>query len=253
MKLKIMNIFNKCLAVTIMGISYICSAQQIQTDRPNETENPGTITPHRLQVESGFSFEKEDDEKTFNVPEIVFRYGIFKNAEIRVETALKALDQENTDKQFGIEPVKVGAKYHIVDHKGIAIPDLALLARVSIPWMADNAYKEEKYSPEIRLLAQNTLSKTWHLGYNLGIQWLPENLQPEYIYTLSADHSLSKKCKVFVEAYGFTEAHHHADNSADAGVLFVITQNLQLDFMAGTGIMHSPSKKFAEVGVSLRI
>ncbi|WP_394773081.1 transporter [Flavobacterium sp.] len=253
MKLKTMNIFNKCLAVGIFGISYIGSAQQIQTDRPNETENPSTITPKRLQVESGFSFEKEDDEKTFNVPEIVFRYGIFKNAEIRVETALKTFDKENEDNKFGIEPVKIGAKYHILDHKGKAIPDVSLLARVSIPWMADNAYQEEKYSPEIRLLAQNTLSKTWRLGYNLGVKWLPENLQPEYIYTLSADHSLSKKFKVFVEAYGFTEAHHHADNSADAGVLFLVTQNLQLDLMAGTGIMHSPSKKFAEIGVSFRI
>lgn len=252
-KITIMTILNKCLAVLLLGGSYIGSAQQIQTDRPNETENPNTIIQSHLQVENGFSYEKDDDGKAFRVPEVVLRYGIIKNLEFRIESALKAVDQENNDKQFGIEPVEIGAKYHFLDHKGAAIPDLGILARVSIPWLADNAYQEEKYSPEVRLLAQHGLSKTYHLGYNLGIHWLADTLQPEYIYSISADHSITKKFKVFIEAYGLAQTHHHADNSADAGVLFLVTNNLQLDFMAGTSVMHSSSKKFAELGFSFRI
>lgn len=246
-----MKKIKKIITAGLFCFSCLVSAQQIQTDRPNETEGPNAVTPHHLQVESGFSFEKKDDEKTFEIPELVLRYGLFKHAEFRVESAFQ-ITQNEEETQRGIAPVILGVKYHLVDHKG-AIPDIGLLGRVSIPWLADNAYKEQKYSPEIRLLAQHELSKTSHLGYNLGVQWLPDALQPEYIYSISADHSVTKKIKLIAEAYGFSEPHHHAENSADVAVLYLINNNLQLDIIAGSGIMHSSSEKFVELGLSFKI
>lgn len=244
-----MKKFRKFILLSSLIISYTSSAQQIQTDRPNETEGPSTISAHHLQVETGFSFEKQDDEKTFEVPALVMRYGLFKNAEFRLESAFKIEDEQNSQ---GIQPLVVGFKYHVLDHKGI-LPDLALLGRVSIPWLADNAYQEENYSPEIRLLAQHSLSKTTHLGYNIGIEWLADTARPEYIYTLSVDHSLNKKIKLIAEAYGFTEPHHHAQNSADVAVLYLLKNNMQLDVIAGSGIMNSPQSKFIELGFSFKI
>jgi hypothetical protein len=248
-----MKSFHTFIIIISIGISCLASAQQMQTDRPNETENPNTVQSGHLQLENGFSYENEDVQKTFKIPETVFRYGIFKNVELRIETALKTEEQESTGNHFGIEPVIIGVKYHIINHKGKAIPDLGILARVSIPWMADNAYKEKKYSLEVSLLAQHELSKKDHVAYNLGIHWMPDALQPEFIYSISADHSITKKIKVFIETYGQAQSHHHAENSADAGILYLVTENLQLDLMAGTAITHSVSKKFAEVGLSFRI
>ena len=247
-----MRSFDQFLTVSLIAISGIVSAQQIQTDRPNETESPATVSKNSLQVESGFAFEKEEDEKSIEAPELVLRYGVFKNAEVRLESAFKITHENNGTDQYGIKPVTVGAKYHFLDHKN-AIPDAAILARVTVPWLADNTYQEQKYSPEIRLLAQNGLSKSSHLSYNLGVHWLPYNLQPEYIYTLSGDYSVTKKVKVLLETYGFAQPHHHAQNSADVAVLYLINNDLQLDFITGSGIMHSFSDKFIEVGLSFRI
>jgi hypothetical protein len=246
-----MKIFHQWIAVCLLCFPFIITAQQIQTDRPNETEGPNAVPKHRLQLENGFSFEQEDGEKTFEVPEIVLRYGLFKNFEVRLENAFQITPQEDKD-QYGIKPVVIGAKYHILDHKN-AVPDIGILARVSIPWMADNAYQEQKYSPEVRLLVQHQLSKSSHLGYNLGVHWQQDDLQPEYIYTLSADHSISKKVKLVIETYGFALPHHHAANNADASLLFLITNKLQLDLMAGTSLMHAHSKKFAAIGMSFEI
>lgn len=246
-----MKILLKYITASLFCISYITSAQQIQTDRPNQTEGPNAIAKHHLQVESGFSFEQEDNAKTFEVPEIVLRCGLIKNLEFRLESAFKMEHEENDD-HYGIDPIVVGLKYHILDHKG-AIPDIALLGRTSIPWLADNAYQEPKYSPELRVLVQHELSKSSHLGYNAGVHWLPETSKPEYIYTLSGDHALTKKIKLVVETYGFAEPHHHAKNTADAALLYVVNNNLQLDVIAGTGIMHAYSDKFAEIGLSFRI
>ncbi|KRD57890.1 hypothetical protein ASE40_16170 [Flavobacterium sp. Root935] len=246
-----MKKIKKLLTAGLFCFTCIAEAQQIQTDRPNETESPAVITTRHIQIESGFSFEKEDDDKTFEVPNAVFRYGVFKNAEIRIESAFK-IDHKEQEQHSGIEPLIVGAKYHITNHKGL-IPDLALLARVSIPWLADNAFQEPKYSPEIRMLAQHELSKSSHLGYNMGVKWLAETAHPEYIYTLSADHALTKKIKLVAEAYGYAESHHHAQNTADIAVLYVLQKNMQLDIMAGSNIMHSPQQKFVEIGLSYKL
>ncbi|WP_029270021.1 transporter [Flavobacterium sp. KJJ] len=243
-----MKKITKLLTFILFCFAFTAKAQQIQTDRPNETESPTAIKVHHLQIESGFSYEKQDDEKTFEIPQAVFRYGLFKNAEIRIETAFK-INEEQQEKHDGIDPIVIGAKYHLIDHKGL-MPDLALLSRVSIPWMADNAFQDPKYSPEIRMLAQHELSKSSHVGYNMGIKWLAETAHPEYIYTLSADHALTKKIKLVAEAYGFTESHHHAQNSADIALLYVLKKNMQLDIMCGSGIMHSPKEKYVEIGLS---
>lgn len=224
----------------------------MQTDRPNETESPNAVNKYHLHIENGFSYEKNENEKIYEIPEILLRYGVFKNAEIRIENALQINDTQEQH-NFGLIPVTVGFKYHIVDHKGVSIPDIGILGRISIPWMADKAFKEAYYSPEIRVLAQHELSKTIHLGYNAALHWLADSAKPEYIYSISCDHSLSKKLKLFVETYGFALSHQHAQNSADAGVLFFVNKNLQLDFMAGTGITHKYHNKFAELGVSFRI
>lgn len=39
-----------------------------------------------------------------------------------------------------------------------------------------------------------------------------------------------------------------AENNADVGLLYLVSKNLQLDFMAGTSLMHAHAKKFAEIG-----
>lgn len=226
-------------------------AQQIQTDRPNETESPAVVSDGRLQLESGFHYEKEDGAQTVESPQAVLRYGLFHNAELRFETAFQFI-REDGQSQLGIQPSAAGIKYHVLDHKGV-LPDLAILSRLYIPWMADKAFKEDHYSPELRLLAQHEISSRAHLGYNLGVQWVSENLQPEYIYTFSADHALTKRIKLVVEAYGTVLSHHHAKNTADAALLFLLSPDVQLDLTAGTGLLHGGSQKFAAAGFSIRI
>ncbi|MFD1605336.1 transporter [Flavobacterium artemisiae] len=246
-----MKLLPQIIAIGLFYFSSTVSAQQIQTDRPNETESPNTISVHHLQVESGFSFEQQEGEKAYEIPEIVLRYGIFKNAEFRIESAF-TIDHDHEEDSDGIKPIIFGAKYHLIDHKGI-IPDISLLGRLSIPWMADHSLQEQKYSPEIRMLAQYSLSKSAHLGYNLGVHWLSDTGRPEYIYTISGDYALTKKIKLVAEVYGLTESHHHAKNTADVAVLYVVNKKVQLDFITGSGIMHANSEKFAELGLSFKI
>jgi Putative MetA-pathway of phenol degradation len=83
--------------------------------------------------------------------------------------------------------------------------------------------------------------------------WLPETAKPNYIYTISGDYAVTKKIKLVAEIYGFTELHHHTQNTADVALLYVLSKNVQLDFITGSGIMHTNSEKFAELGLSFKI
>ena len=86
---------NKFTLAILLCLPYFAFAQQMQTDRPNETEGPNALASNHLQVENGFSFEQQDGEKTYEVPETVIRYGIFKNAEFRIESAFKILNEQD--------------------------------------------------------------------------------------------------------------------------------------------------------------
>jgi hypothetical protein len=55
-------------------------------------------------MENGFSCEKDEDGKIFELPGAVLRYRIFKNAEVRMETAFE-ISNEDSENAYGIKPV----------------------------------------------------------------------------------------------------------------------------------------------------
>ncbi|CAM3381370.1 transporter [Flavobacterium chungbukense] len=160
------------------------SSQQIQTDRPNETEGPSAVSKQMLQVESGFSFEEKDSEKRMEFPKLHF----VKNAELRLERAPQTTNEPDNP-TYGFKPLSFGFKYHLADHDN-TVPDAALIGRISIPWLADNLYQEPKCGPEVRLLFENELSKSSHIGYIPGIRWTAESVRPEYLHTLCRSFAL---------------------------------------------------------------
>lgn len=187
----------KLVTLVFLLLALVTRAQDLQTDRPNETEMPTTIKPGHLQFEMGLAYEQEDGADVYEAPEIVLRYGVFKHAEVRLESDIIYNGGENGG-VTGIEPLKIGAKYQLLKHHKL-IPDLGILARLIVPFLADGGLREPYYGPEVRLLTQHTITKNCHIGTNLGVQWTTDGKQPEYIYTLTADHSLTQKLKCFVE------------------------------------------------------
>ena len=240
----------KKIFYTLLFLPFLCTAQKIETDRPTETESPVIVPICRLQFENGFYFEKDGADHTFNIPETTWRYGIVKDIELRIETAF--VNDKNATTVTGIQPVTLGMKVHITEEKGI-LPQVSLLGRIQIPWLGSKELQGNYYTPEVRLLLQNALSKSVHLGYNIGIEWNSDTSQPDYIYTLSGDLELNKKLRVFIEAYGFTPVHHKSEESADAGFIYLLNDTIQLDVSGGIGITAAAADCFGSVGISLRI
>ena len=79
--------------------SLIVTAQQIeplQADRPDQTETPYLVPPGMFQVETGFSFQKNDAFSNTNaLPSTLWKYGLNENFEVRLITTFSSENNQN--------------------------------------------------------------------------------------------------------------------------------------------------------------
>lgn len=227
---------------------------KIETDRPNQTQTPQTVPRHAFQGELGLQFERSHEKlNTVYHPEALWKYGLFKKAELRLTTEWTTEEQIQGMEQVsvsGLRPVHVGTKIGLWEEKG-ALPQAALLARTTIPHFASKVYRENTWRPEFRLALQNSLSQDADLGYNLGAEWDEESGGPRWLYTLSPSFELGSHCKAFAEVFGFLEKDHAPEHTVDAGFLFLLSNNTQLDLAGGLGLTHS-ADHFVTLGFSFR-
>lgn len=242
------------LALTLFLTVTAFAQEEIDTDRPDQTETPSIVPEHRFQMENGFVHQQsQKHESDLLLPTALWKFGINKNLELRLETdIIYNKFQDNT--QSGLNPVIVGLKVKLWDEKGI-LPQASLITQMQLPKLASTELKVDYLAPEIRLLFQNTLTENADLGYNLGINWDGESTDPIYAYTFSPNISITRKLKAYVEAYGFMPAHHHAEHWADGGFMFLITKDLQIDISAGYEITSANHyhQYYESLGVSFRI
>jgi len=150
----------KLLLFLFLGFNVVASAQisPIQADRPDQTETPAIVPKGMFQLESGFSYQKEDtDNSTLALPSALWKYGVNDNFELRIITELETENTENKD-YFGLTPLLIGCKIKICEEKGI-IPKTSFIGHMSIPKAASSKYTADFYAPEFRFTMQHTLSE----------------------------------------------------------------------------------------------
>lgn len=81
---------------------------------------------------------------------------------------------------------------------------------------------------------------------------MDEDMQEDYIYTLTVGKSFTKKLRGYVELYGFMSHYHTADNRIDSGIIYLVNNDFALDFSLGNGLSHISSKHFFSFGISHR-
>ena len=66
---------------------YSQSIEPIQADRPDQTETPAIVPKGMFQVETGFTFQKNDAiSKSLSLPTTLWKYGVNENFELRLIT-----------------------------------------------------------------------------------------------------------------------------------------------------------------------
>lgn len=242
-------------------------AQELVTDRPDQTESALTVPAGAWQIESGWTFISNDEGRVevevHEAPGTLLRVGLAERWELRlgwggvarVETSFggRSFDADGT------LDGELGAKVVLHEADG-SFPQLALLFGTSLP-VGEEGFGSERFDPSFRLSLAHDLGEEWSIGYNLGAAWESEpgadgeiDTLSHALYTVAVGRGLGERWGVFFEAYGELGGSRGGapSNAVDAGLTYLVHPRLQLDAAAGVGLSDAADDFFVGLGVSYR-
>lgn len=230
-------------------ISLYNAQERIDLDRPDQTETSAIVPIHFLQIETGYVYESIDKEKNSQqLPTVLFKYGIAKSTELRIITEFD-YDKDFNSKQYTIQPVTIGFKTALIEEKGF-LPNISFVGHLTL--FSKDDENRIRTIPLFKLLFDHELSENFSIGYNLGMEW-DNNLNENYVYTLSLADALSPKFNIFIEAYGSVSPIFKADHRFDTGLTYFINNNSAIDISGGIGLSSASPSYFLSFGYSFRV
>ena len=225
------------------------SAQEIITDRPDQTESASTLPAKSLQIEAGALFQRSSGIQANAYPSVLWRYGITKNVEFRLFTQFETNKQLNSSlKNSGISDIQIGTKIQLFKKENVNT-EIAFLSHVILP-TARRELTNDKIGTINKLSISHVLLEKIGLGYNVGYDYFGTG-DGNLTYSVALGISLSQKTSFYIEPYGeFSEFKNHLA-SFDTGVTYLLKKNLQLDISYGTGLNYSMS--YFSTGISWHI
>lgn len=237
------------LIFLFLGTSTFIFAQDISTDRPDQTESSTLMSVKNIQIETGVILANTPNLKANLLPTTLFRYGLNKGLELRLLVNYSALKEASTGfKVNGFNDLEIGAKIQLKEKKESAT-EIAFLTHVSIP-TAKASLTAQNIGTLNRVLVSHSLSEKSAIAYNIGYTYFGYG-NGDGIYTLSFSTKLSNKAFIYIEPYGVYENFSTLTTSFDTGIAYSIKNNVQVDFSYGTGLNHQMN--FVSFGVSWNV
>ena len=225
-------IFLLCCSITL-------AAQEIITDRPDQTESSSTIQKGNLQIESGLLLEflGEDiscSERNILAPTTLIRYGLLDFAELRIVSQIESV-KNNSTSVTGISDLEIGTKLQLLK-KEKSLLEIALLSHIIIPTGSKEVSSNTTGSIN-KLCVSHRSNTNISIAYNLGYNYFGSGKgNPTYSFVLGS--AINDKASVYLEPYGeFIEFEDNVIN-INSGITYLLKDNFQLDFSFGTGINH---------------
>lgn len=229
------------------------------TDRPDATESPSVVPKNYIQVETGAFYDsfEENNFKTenFTYNTMLIRYGVLDNLEFRL-----GWDYTNTKTKFNdteilstdsFSPLLLGFKVSIAEESGI-LPEIGFLGHLNLPFSVKKDLRPENTGVDFRFSFAHTLNEKSSLSYNLGAAWENDSPEAAYLYTIAYGYSLSDTWGAYVELYGDFPENNKANHLWDAGITYLLSNNVQLDTTVGSSITKGQDLLLS-AGVSFRL
>lgn len=255
------------LLVGLLVSGQVAWGQELVTDRPDQTESSVTVPVGRWQIETGWTWSRDEQDgeqvDTREVPGTLIRIGLSNRWELRLGWAGWVREEITANGQSsaadGFADGELGAKVYLREERG-ATPEIALLFGTSVP-VGESALTSDHFDPSFRFSLSHTLSDRLSLGYNLGMEWETsaaagrEHTLSHGIYTVALGIGLGDRAGAFVELFGSVAASAGGspEHSLDGGFTWLLRENLQLDLAAGVGLSDAAGDGFLGVGISLRL
>jgi hypothetical protein len=240
------------LTYTISSYSQTNEWPDISADRPGMATPPSMMTARSFQIESGYSYEKDNREnslqETFLYNTTLLRYGLNKDAEIRLQADYAKVKTDRTT-HTGFNPLTIGTKIRFAKGEKI-IPETSFLFNLTLPWVGKKEFRPENPAPSFYILCQNDLSEKLNVCYNFGLEYDGSDSKPVDFCALCIDYYMTDKFSAFLENYNWFSKGTKPENFVDCGFAFLISKNLQLDLSGNLNLRDLAKYYMINFGVS---
>jgi hypothetical protein len=245
----------KILLVTFMLVLMIEKLQGQTTflNRPSKTESATVLGNGVFQFESTYEFELTGDsderEKEMLFPGFLLSYGLGWGIELRVANQYKTYS-DNFFSIYGFTDIDIGTKIKLFkgnDEKN----EVALISHFFIP-TGSNGISNERLGNETLVLAWHELTEKLGIEYNIGYSNFEiDSEKGNFVYSFVSDYEIQDNFGLFIETYGELIEFEELEAGFDLGLAYQLTDNLEFELAAGTGINHK--MLFTLIGLSWRI
>lgn len=234
----------KIIFITLIIVTFLrlnLSAQELVTDRPDQTESSVTVPLRSFQIETGLltSFTKNSgiSERQFLIPTTLIRYGLTKSIELRIVEQLENRKSVlSSDGILGVSDLELGAKIQILKNEDINT-EIAFLTHLILPTGSDS-FTNGNLGSVNKLAVSHSINDFLGFGYNVGYNYFGSG-RGDLIYSMALGAAITKTIGAYVEKYGEIVEFNNAFSNFDSGLTYLVQDNLQLDFSFGVGLNYS--------------
>lgn len=230
----------------------------IVTDRPDYTDGTEIVARGTVQVETGGTFTRAPDEASATVGEVMLRVAASSRAEARIGLNSYAFSRAGGRIVHGFDHMSLGTKIKLVSGggEGSIVPAVAVLITSSLP-TATPRMSTRRVQPEAKLAAAWIVTSRVSFSSNLNRSVIRESggRYTEWGASGSLGVEMARRLSSYVEYYTTMPRSTRIRSSRylDSGLLFALTDDLQLDLRAGVGLRHVAGPDyFLGSGVSRR-
>jgi hypothetical protein len=255
-------------------------ADEIETDRPDFTQNRKTVGAGVVQLESGMTYLRghHDSFSDFSFPETLLRVGVVCDwLELRLSENF-ASDRTNLPlgkhkSDVGAQDLVFGAKLALTPQQGV-LPEMGIIVHTSAPSGSDGL-SSGKWLPGVNWLYGWDFTKRWQLAGSTQV-YEATDLVPlptsrggtrqddssKHAFTVvaqsfSMEYDVTDKLTPYFEWFvlfpaGAMSAGERPEHYLDSGFTYKVTPNIQLDARIGGGLTSMATGLFAGSGLSVR-
>ena len=228
----------------------------ISTNRPSISQGAGVVPKGTVQAEIGISYSKDTpgnkELKGHVYPNVLLRFGILDRVELQLIGSIQDSiinSPQGRRKVQGIGPVGVGLVGHVLKETEY-IPSVAIISTLTLP-VGDEDYRPKHVEPLVILAASKGISDNSSALVNWGYSW--SGGDPTNHLVLNLSQGLNDTFSVYIEAARDKAQGQKAAYIADAGILWLLKNNLQIDLAAGRQLNDLATDFFVTTGISFRL
>ncbi|MDD5141177.1 MAG: transporter [Verrucomicrobiales bacterium] len=239
--------------------------RELSPDRPDKTESPYTVDAGHFQMEmdfANFTYNQTDGTTTraWIVAPFNLKAGLLNNVDFQL--AFGGYMHANTHvaggstTQSGIGDLTTRLKINLWGDDG-GRAAFALLPFVTFPTSTDNLGTQAVEGGIIFPLAVK-LPRNFNLGLETAVGFLREdnvsNYHGDFINSFTVSHDLIGRLAGFVELFSdiSTDPHSGWVGTVDAGLTYLVTDNVQLDGGCNFGVTHAADDFNPFAGITVR-